>query len=239
MDNSAITILGFGFALGLRHALDSDHLIAVSTIVSERRGFWSSSLVGMMWGFGHTASLLIVGLAVVAFNFQIPEALAQGMEFSVALMLIILGANVLWKIVRGGTFHLHAHKHDDHLHVHPHVHSVEAGVERELEHHHPSRVGKKPFFVGMVHGMAGSAALMLIVLATIPSRSLALFYIGIFGLGSVGGMLLMSTLVGLPFVLTAQHDRLNGVVRVSAGILSVCFGLFYAWQIGVADGFLF
>ena len=107
------------------------------------------------------------------------------------------------------------------------------------DNHHVTRVGKMPFFVGMVHGMAGSAALMLVVLATIPSRPLALLYIGIFGLGSVSGMLLMSTLIGLPFALTAKHDRLSHLVRLSAGVLSVSFGLFYAWQVGFSGGLPF
>ena len=236
----AISILGLGFVLGLKHALDADHLVAVSTIVSEKKGFWSSSIVGALWGLGHTASLLVVGLIVVMFHFQIPDKIAQGMEFAVALMLMILGANVLWKVYKGATFHVHTHEHHDHIHVHPHIH--EAGLEHGHEQavdHHGMRVGKKPFFVGMVHGMAGSAALMLLVLATISSRVLALFYIGIFGIGSVGGMLLMSTLIGLPFAFTAKHERVNKIVRISAGVVSLCFGAFLAWQIGFVEGLFF
>ena len=234
LSTGAISILGLGFVLGLKHALDADHLIAVSTIVSEKKGFWSSSIVGALWGLGHTASLLIVGLLVIAFHFNIPGKIAEWMEFSVALMLVALGANVLWKIYKGGTLHLHAHAHDDHLHIHPHVH--EAAQNGAHAHHHEVKVGKKPFFVGMVHGMAGSAALMLVVLATISSRTLALIYVAIFGFGSVGGMFLMSALIGLPFSFTHDHKKLNLIVRTVAGIVSVCFGLFYAWQIGIADG---
>ena len=249
----SLSILGLGFVLGLKHALDADHLVAVSTIVSERKGFWSSSIVGALWGLGHTASLLIVGLVVIAFHFQIPDKIALMMEFSVALMLIALGANVLWKIHKGATFHVHTHEHDHHLHIHPHLHTANAheaadahrtadvhetadGHGKIAAHDHGKKLGKKPFFVGMVHGMAGSAALMLVVLATISSRTLALMYIAIFGLGSVGGMFLMSALIGLPFSMTAKHDRLNKIVRTSAGIISLCFGLFYAWQIGITDG---
>ncbi|MBI1805021.1 MAG: sulfite exporter TauE/SafE family protein [Ignavibacteriae bacterium] len=231
----ALSILGFGFILGLKHALDSDHLIAVSTIVSERKGFWSSSIVGALWGLGHTASLLIVGLAVIAFNVQIPEKIALAMEFGIALMLIILGANVLWKIRRGASFHMHVHEHDHRAHAHPHLHEHSGGHQHGTVHHHKTKVGKKPFFVGMVHGMAGSAALMLVVLATISSRVLALVYIAVFGIGSVGGMFLMSALIGLPFSFTAKHDRVNTIVRVTAGVLSLCFGLFYAYQIGIID----
>jgi ABC-type nickel/cobalt efflux system permease component RcnA len=233
----ALSILGLGFILGLKHALDADHLVAVSTIVSERKGFWSSSIVGALWGLGHTASLLIVGLIVIAFNFQIPEKIATAMEFCVALMLIILGINVLWNVItKKLTVHVHTHDHHDHTHVHPHIHDAAEVHEHNGIHHHYKKVGKKPFFVGMVHGMAGSAALMLIVLASISSRPLALMYIAIFGIGSVGGMFLMSALIGLPFTFTSKHERLNTIVRTTAGIISVVFGLFYAWQIGIGDG---
>jgi hypothetical protein len=97
--------------------------------------------------------------------------------------------------------------------------------------------GKRSIFIGMVHGMAGSAALMLVVLATIPSAKLALLYVGVFGVGSIGGMLIMSTLIGIPFVLTAQRsDKLNVAVRGISGVVSVVFGLYLAWQIGVIEG---
>jgi ABC-type nickel/cobalt efflux system permease component RcnA len=228
-----ISILGLGFILGLKHALDADHLVAVSTIVSERKGFWSSTIVGALWGLGHTASLVVVGLAVIAFNFHIPEKIAMIMELFVALMLIGLGANVLWKIRKGATFHVHTHDHHDHLHIHPHLHEQASEVQHE---HHGMKFNKKPFFVGMVHGMAGSAALMLLVLSTISSRAVALLYIAIFGFGSVGGMCVMSALIGLPFSLTAKHDRLNAIIRTSAGVISLFFGLFYVWQIGFIDG---
>jgi len=236
--------------LGLKHALDADHLVAVSTIVSERKGFWSSSLVGALWGLGHTASLLAVGLLVIAFHLQIPQKAALGVEFAVAVMLVALGGSVLWKIFRGATFHIHAHQHSGRLHVHPHLHKpaehqadehtapldYARGLRQGLRHHHLVPIGKKPFFVGMVHGMAGSAALMLLVLAAIPSRMLGLLYIGIFGLGSVGGMFLMSALLGLPFSFTAKYERLNAVVRTTAGVISVGFGLFLAYRIGFMEG---
>lgn len=231
------SVLALGFILGLKHALDADHLVAVSTIVSERKGFWSSSVVGIMWGMGHTASLLVAGLLVIAFHLQIPDKIAQGMEFAVALMLIILGGNVLLKIRRGATFHFHAHEHHSHLHVHPHLHDpVEHDGTESHDDHHRVRVGKKPFFVGIVHGMAGSASLMLVVLASIPSRLLGFLYMGVFGVGSIGGMLLMSTLIGVPFALTAKHGKVNRIVRTTAGLVSLIFGLLLACKIGFVDG---
>jgi len=237
----SLSVLGLGFVLGLKHALDADHLVAVSTIVSERKGFLSSSLVGALWGLGHTASLLLVGLLVVLFHVQIPDKIAMGMEFTVAIMLVILGANLLWKIRKGATLHFHAHEHSHRLHVHPHLHEHAVPGhrhEQELQNHHKVKASKKPFFVGMVHGMAGSAALMLVVLATISSRAVALLYIAIFGIGSVGGMFLMSALISIPFAITARHRGINRIVQIAAGILSVSFGLFLVWQIGFSEGFL-
>jgi high-affinity nickel permease len=233
--------------LGLKHALDADHLVAVSTIVGERKGFLSSSIVGAMWGIGHTASLFIVGLCVIALRLRIPEQIAEGMEFSVALMLVFLGANVLLKLLRGGKLHTHVHTHGDHIHIHPHIHEhSHATIEGSA--HHLVRLpfarwmksvreqighGKRSIFIGMVHGMAGSAALMLLVLATIPSPVFGLVYILVFGIGSIGGMLLMSMLIGVPFIFSARgSERINLGLRGIAGMMSVLFGLYLAWQIG-------
>ncbi|OLD69730.1 MAG: hypothetical protein AUI33_08840 [Ignavibacteria bacterium 13_1_40CM_2_61_4] len=241
MTAGSISILGLGFVLGLKHALDADHLVAVSTIVSERKGFLSSSLVGALWGLGHTASLLVVGLLVILFHVQIPEKVAMGLEFAVAVMLVILGANLLWKIRKGATLHYHTHEHHHRLHIHPHLHEhavPDHSHEQASQDHHTVKPSKKPFFVGMVHGMAGSAALMLVVLAAISSRLVALLYIAIFGIGSVGGMFLMSALISVPFAITAKHHGINRIVQTAAGIISVSFGLFLVWQIGISGGFL-
>ncbi|HLX12653.1 MAG TPA: hypothetical protein VKS81_07565, partial [Bacteroidota bacterium] len=184
-----------------------------------------------------TASLFIVGLIVVAIGMKIPDRIATAMEFCVALMLIGLGANVLRKLFMGGTFHTHTHDHGGHLHVHPHIHEQAEQPAAEAGHHESSAIrsffkGKRSIFIGMVHGMAGSAALMLIVLATIPSPTLALVYIAVFGIGSVGGMFIMSALIGIPFVMTAhKSEQLNYMVRLLSGTVSVVFGLIYAWQV--------
>jgi len=251
MQTEMFTILSLGFILGVKHALDADHLIAVSTIVSQRKGFLSSSLVGAMWGIGHTISLLLVGCLVVAFQFNIPERVASLMELAVAAMLIILGLQVLRKLIKGEMIHVHVHEHHGHKHVHPHIHPFKSIHQHTTDepHHHAKKPtlfermlkrvnnSKRSIFIGMVHGMAGSAALMLLVLATIKSTALALLYIAVFGFGSVGGMMLMSTLIGLPFMLTAGKSiALNKIVRGIAGATSVAFGLFLVWQIGVVGG---
>ena len=231
MPSTALGLLAVGFVLGLRHALDVDHLAAVSTIVSQRRSLWSSSLVGALWGLGHTASLLAVGVVVIGLHKAIPPGVARGLELGVAVMLIGLGVNLLRTVQRGDTFHHHAHVHDGHHHMHPHVHA--AGATTDAAHHHALRASRRPFFVGLVHGLAGSAGLMLVVLATIPSPALAVAYLVVFGLGSIGGMVAMSALLGLPLLLASERlVRGEVVVQRAAAIGSIVVGVLLAWEMG-------
>lgn len=231
---SAMAILGLGLLIGLRHALDTDHLAAVSTIVSERRNIFSSLLIGGLWGLGHTVSLLMAGIAVIFLNLKI-EKYEKPLEFCVALMLIGLGLNVLVKLARGGKIHFHEHEHGNYRHVHPHLHDGQP--EPEPHTHHGFKLSFRPLIIGMVHGLAGSAALMLAVLTTIKSTALAFAYIAIFGFGSVGGMMVMSLVLSLPLHLTASSfARTNFAVRVLAGVFSLGFGLFMAYEIGYVDG---
>ncbi|MDX2041073.1 MAG: sulfite exporter TauE/SafE family protein [Acidobacteriota bacterium] len=227
---SALATLGLGFVIGLRHALDTDHLAAVSTIVSERKNLFSSLLIGGLWGIGHTVSLLIAGIAVVFLNLNI-EKYEKPLEFCVALMLIGLGLNVLIKLARGGKIHFHEHEHGGHHHVHPHLH--DGKPEPEPHTHHGLKLGFRPLVIGMVHGLAGSAGLLLVLLATIKTSWLAFAVIAIFGIGSIGGMMLMSLVLSLPLHLTAgSFTRTNLAVRALAGVFSLGFGLFMAYELG-------
>lgn len=237
MEISALSILGLGFALGLKHALEADHVVAVSTIVSERRSLLGSSLVGALWGAGHTAALLLAGAVVLLLRLQIPERLALGFEFGVGLMLVVLGGNLLWKLRRGGHLHLHAHAHAGRLHVHPHIHRPD---EPHVEHsHHGWAQQGRPFVVGLVHGMAGSATLMLLVLSTITSPWMGALYILVFGAGSIGGMLAMSAAISLPLVFTARRfQRMNLALRVTAALAGIVLGLSLMWEIGFHEGLL-
>jgi len=226
-----IGLLGLGLILGLRHALDPDHIAAVSTIVSESRSVRRSSLIGTCWGLGHTMSLLVAGVLVIALKIQISDRLALWMEFAVALMLILLGLKAVLKPLRGWRIHVHQHAHGGSSHSHVHLHRP--SEEHAHQHRHLIRSGARPFLVGMVHGMAGSAALMILVLATIPSALAGLIYIAVFGLGSVGGMLIMSSLISLPFILTRQRfNVLSQGLQVAVGLFSLGFGLFLSWQYG-------
>jgi len=230
MPTTPLAVLGFGFVLGLRHALDVDHLAAVSTIVSQRRSLWRSSLVGALWGLGHTAALFAASVVVIGLHTEIPPRLAQGLEMGVAVMLVGLGLNLLRTLWSGGTLHHHVHAHDGRPHVHPHLHAAE---ETTRDTHHHLRTGRRPFFVGLVHGLAGSGALMLAVLATIPSPSLALAYVAIFGAGSIAGMVAMSTIFGVPLALVGgRFARAELALRLGAALGSVAVGLRLAWELG-------
>ncbi|MCM3872953.1 MAG: hypothetical protein ND895_19910 [Pyrinomonadaceae bacterium] len=233
---SQLAVLGLGLAFGLKHATEADHIVAVSTIVSEHRSLWRSVIVGALWGVGHTASLVVVGIVVLALRVVIPDWVASWLEFGVALMIMGLGIGALMRALRNRReFHLHRHQHNGVSHIHVHFH------DRETEHagpvathsHAVSVVGIKPFLVGAMHGLAGSAALMLLVLAQTQSLILGLVYLGVFGVGSIFGMVFMSGLVGLPFVLTSR--RLSGIhygLQTLAGALSIVFGLWYAYETG-------
>jgi high-affinity nickel permease len=223
-----ITLLGLGFALGLKHALDADHVVAVSTIVSQTRSLKKSSLFGALWGAGHTTTLFLAGLVILIFKLAIPDKLALSFEFLVGMVLVILGVDVLRKIIRDKV-HLHRHKHDRLIHAHFHSH------KGSPLHSHSHR----SFIVGMIHGLAGSAALMLLVLATVKSIFHGLLYILIFGIGSILGMLITSAIIGLPFVLTARFDRINNSVTILAGTISIVLGLIIMYEIGVVNGLFF
>jgi sulfite exporter TauE/SafE len=227
---SVALLLLFSFLAGLKHATEPDHVAAVSTIVSGRKSVWSSSLVGGLWGVGHTLALLIAGIAVIAFHFEINEQLANVLELGVGVMLLFLGAQTLWKVFRGGQVHAHVHAHGGVVHVHPHVHDVEQMHSHAMSSvtHHGIKLSPKPLFVGMVHGLAGSGALMLLILATISSPGFAIAYILIFGVGSIGGMMLMSMLIGLPFHFTAgRFVSLDKWLRSGAGLFSLTFGVIW------------
>ena len=230
MNFSVTLALTLGFFRGLQHALDADHLAAVSTIVSEHKSIGRSSLIGAFWGLGHTASLLAISLVLLLLRTSISDRMSVYLELPVALMLVVLGVNTLWRALRerGWKIHAHVHTHDEgppHSHIHLHAH------DQHAHRHHLLRMGRRPFLVGLVHGVAGSAAVTLLAVTTIPSVALGLLWIAVFGIGSIGGMLLMSAMIALPFAFTARRFLvLNGSIRLLAGLFSVLFGLWLAWE---------
>ncbi len=227
--NLASTVT-LGLLLGVKHALDADHVVAVSTIVSRERRPLRAAVVGASWGMGHTLTLLAVGVLVLVFKVTIPPRIALAFEFVVGVMLVLLGGNILWDFWQK---RVHAHTHasgETHVHLHRH-----AG---DHEHTHEA-VGRKSFLVGMVHGLAGSAALMLLVLGTLDGAVEGLTYIAAFGVASVLAMTVVSTAIGLPFTLRMFGRReLMESVRLVAGALGVGLGLLVMLETGIATALL-
>ncbi|HEU4387473.1 MAG TPA: sulfite exporter TauE/SafE family protein, partial [Blastocatellia bacterium] len=227
---SMLSLLGIGFLLGLKHAVEADHLAAVTVIATESKSVLKSSLVGAVWGLGHTVSLSAAGIAVIVFKVTIGERIALLLEVAVGVMLITLGLNALRNLRRDDRVHSHEHQHAGQLHSHVHRHRINDKTGAAS-----LRRGLRPLLVGMMHGLAGSAALVLLVVATTQSAPVALAYIAVFGLGSTGGMMLVSAAVSLPF--RFARGRVAGAgrwVRLAASAFSVALGLFIVFELGVA-----
>ena len=234
-----LAALVLGILLGSKHSLDPDHVVAVSTIVSEYKNPLRSFWVGISWGLGHTTTLLIIGIVIIALRLTIPERMALLFEFAVGVMLVCLGIQVIYSF-RKKKVHQHSHGHEEEAHHHFHSHS--RSPEHVPEHHNAHGIGKpflrkKSYVIGLVHGLAGSAALGLLVLASIESPIAGLVYILLFGLGSVLSMGIMTVLIGLPFVMSAGRlPNLNRTIQFAVGSLSILFGGFLMYQIGFVDG---
>ncbi|HTR97057.1 MAG TPA: HupE/UreJ family protein [Candidatus Acidoferrales bacterium] len=205
-----LALLGLGLVLGIRHASDPDHVVAVAAITARTRRLLPATLLGAVWGLGHSLTLFVVGSAIVAFNLVVPPRLGLSMEFAVALALVVVGS---LNLRRG-----RAHAHD------------ELGGADRLP-------AARAFVVGLVHGLAGSAAIALLVLATVRTLSLALAYLGTFAIGTLIGMALITTGFALPLSAgTRRWPRFATSLRIATGLLSVGFGLWLVWQIGFVDG---
>ena len=234
-----MAILGLGLVFGLKHATEVDHVVAITTIVSRHKNVFRSASVGALWGAGHTLSLMAIAVVVLWFRIAIPERVSGWLEFGVALMIIALGVSALWRALRKDSqMHVHRHTHDGLSHTHVHFHEQETKHESSSPSQHShrvSRIGWKPLMVGMMHGLAGSGALTLLVLTQISSLWVGLLYVLTFGFGSIAGMLLMSGLIGLPFALTSSKlSHAHQGLQTVAAILSICFGIWYAWKVGAA-----
>jgi cytochrome c biogenesis protein CcdA len=240
----------------VRHATDPDHVIAVTTIVSRQRSIRQAALIGALWGLGHTITILAVGSAIILFGLVIPPRVGLTMELSVGLMLILLGILNLSGIMRWVTEtftpmqagnHSHPHGHGDYIHSHPHGHSPErhghavdatsvSWMDRTF-----GRLGLyqfvRPLAVGIVHGLAGSAAVALLVLTTIHVPSWAVLYLLVFGIGTVAGMMLITAAIAVPFAFSENRfARLNQGLGLFSGVLSLAFGLFIVYQMGFVNG---
>ena len=255
---SAIVLLGF--FLGMRHATDPDHVIAVSTIVARHRDRGGAAMIGALWGVGHTLTILVVGAGIILLGWAIPSRLGLGLELAVGVMLIALGVMNLWGTVPDvtqtstpghdhSTVHSHPHPHGDYVHTHPHGHDPEshphqpdqtplARVDRWFGALGVYQVAR-PLVVGIVHGLAGSAAVALLVLTTIGDAFWSMLYLVVFGVGTVAGMMLITAAIAWPFAkFGARFAGLHRGVRVASGLVSLAFGVWLAYRIGVVNGLL-
>jgi ABC-type nickel/cobalt efflux system permease component RcnA len=230
-DPSYAAILGFGFLLGLRHAFDVDHLAAVSTVLAQRPSLRASGAVGLWWGIGHTLTLLIVGSVVLVLGIRIPPEFELIAESGVGVLLIVLGGTLAVKLYRE-RWHLHSHHHDGDAHVHLHSH------QRQDDHRHRHWMADsvRPLCIGMAHGLAGSAALMLIILATTQELGPGLLSIAVFGVGSIAGMMAIGLTISLPLVCSLSISRpLFLGLQGFAGAASVGVGVWMLVKLALAS----
>lgn len=213
LDVTFFSILLFGFILGIKHALEPDHVIAVSTIVSESKRFWRSSLAGIYWGIGHTVTLFIIGTMVIIMKGEIPEIWAMSLEFLVGIMLVLLGV-YSFRILRGKNKKVQTH------------------VFPFKKHHY----ALKTMVIGFIHGLAGSAAMVILTMTTVQSVGEGVAYIVVFGLGTITGMALCTMVIGLPFILSNKNMDFNNFLRKFMGFGSVCYGLYYMYHLGIKEG---
>ena len=224
MDSLVLSAIGLGLVLGLKHATDPDHIVAVSTIVSERRGLLPSAMVGLSWGIGHSTTLLLIAVPVLLFGLTLPEGVTSFAEGGVGVVLVILGLVTL-RDLRRQRVHVHVHDHDDAAHLHFHSHGESAGHQ----HGHLS-LRARSVVVGLFQGVAGSTALMVFVLATIDSPLAGLLYVVAYDLAVIIGILVFSLVISLPFTWAPSRvPALNTGLRLVASLASVLLGFVVVW----------
>lgn len=244
----ALTILLLGFLLGIKHATDADHVIAVTTIVSRARKLRHAAMVGVTWGIGHSIMIIAVGVMIILFHVSIPLRLQLLFEFVVAIALVLLGllnisGMTKWLLASYNGLHSHFHSHDR-VHVHVHAHE-NPRLQEPASHAHISEFVSqhgilqliRPLLVGIIHGLAGSAAIALLVLGSISDASTGFLYLGIFSVGTIIGMTALTTLLGIPIVAGSKKiARFDHTVTLIAGCVSILYGLYFGYHIGVTEG---
>jgi high-affinity nickel permease len=220
-----LSLLFIGFLIGMRHALEADHVAAVATLATTTDSLKSAVKQGAVWGLGHTIALFLFGSIVILTDIVMPETMALGLEFIVGIMLLVLGIDVIRKMIRDKVhFHTHQHgKNKQHFHAHKHKNET-LHDPKQHQHKHSSKFPRKALFIGLMHGMAGSAALILLTLQTVTSPLTGLMYILLFGIGSIIGMAALSVVIAIPLRhsakgLTWLHNGLQGVIGLATIVL--------------------
>jgi ABC-type nickel/cobalt efflux system permease component RcnA len=248
VEPAPLSAMLLGFLLGLQHATDPDHLVAVATILTRERRFTDGALIGVLWGAGHMTTLTIVGAIIIGLKLTIPPAVGGSLELVVAAMLIVLGVLRLRDAMRGLETVPPGHLVADHDHgggagvVHSHPHAHDAEHTHEHAHVHPSRwlarlgwrggwPAGRALVVGAIHGLAGSAAVSLLVLATLRSTASAFVYLLIFGIGTILGMTLLTAVMAFPVSMALRYRRARQALALCAGIGSIAFGLVYGYRL--------
>lgn len=253
MTETPLPALLLGLLFGIQHATDPDHVIAVATIVARTRRFGAGALVGAFWGVGHAVTVTAVGIAIIGFHVSMPPRIGLSLELAVAVMLIGLGLQRIAAVLRdsdtvpiahlsephphdpGPALHSHSHAHGDVVHRHPHVHPP-ARLLAALQTVGPAQAVRSAL-VGLVHGLAGSAAVALLVLSTIRSTAGAIGYLLLFGAGNIFGMIAITGLLSLPFTVGGPRmQRGRRALALATGVLSLAFGFYLVVQIGFVDG---
>jgi len=220
-------LLSLGFLIGMRHALESDHIAAVASLATRSRSIDETLRQGAAWGVGHTLTLFLFGSVVLLMDSVIPADVAEILERLVGIMLIVLGIDVLRRLYRE-RIHFHLHRHPDGtLHLHAHSHAGDQGHPEVHRHHHPrlSRLPWRALLVGTMHGMAGSAALILLTLQTVHSPLTGMLYIALFGVGSIAGMVALSFVIAVPLRYSAAGlGRLHNLLQAVIGITTLTIG---------------
>lgn len=223
-------ILGLGFLIGMQHAMEADHVAAVSSIAARRSGIRDIVKHGVTWGVGHTLTLFLFAGAALALGATISDGMARWLEGAVGIMLILLGAYVIWRMIRD-RIHFHVHRHADGVrHIHAHSHRGETAPHSPAKHEHKhavrnSGIAWRSLLVGLMHGMAGSAALLVLAVASVDSLWAGIGYVVLFGAGSIVGMGVLSAVIAVPLVWSARAMTLtNHVLQGAIGGVTILVG---------------
>lgn len=219
-------ILGLGFLLGMQHALEADHIAAVSSIAARRSRVGDIVRHGLTWGLGHTLTLFAIAGAAILLGRAIPEHVARPLETAVGIMLVGLGAHVLWRLWRDRV-HFHRHGHGDGtVHIHAHSHAGETLPHARAAHAHPHGFRWRTLLVGLMHGMAGSAALLVLAVSQAATPAVGLGYVALFGIGSMIGMAALSTVIAVPLAVSARWlTWANRGLQGAVGAVTMAIGV--------------